>query len=148
MKVTKSMFKLSVISDEISQDFQRVVDVCQEYGVPQVEPRSVWDTPPHKLSDEQLRAKTDEFKARIEQARKERGYNDLTAKARELESDLRADDAKIERRINHGTRRLEINPSPEIISTKPDEGNLRARRSELALLHQRPGAAFIQPLAL
>lgn len=48
------MFKLSVISDEISQDFQRVVDVCGEYGVPLVEPRSVWDTPPHKLSDDQL----------------------------------------------------------------------------------------------
>jgi len=48
------MFKLSVISDEISQDFQRVVDVCREYQVPLVEPRSVWDTPPHKLSDEQL----------------------------------------------------------------------------------------------
>jgi len=48
------MFKLSVISDEISQDFQRVVDVCGEYGVPQVEPRSVWDTPPHKLTDDQL----------------------------------------------------------------------------------------------
>ena len=30
------MFKLSVISDEISQDFQRVVDVCGEYDVPQV----------------------------------------------------------------------------------------------------------------
>ena len=48
------MFKLSVISDEISQDFARVVAVCKEYGVPQVEPRSVWDTPPHKLSDDQL----------------------------------------------------------------------------------------------
>ena len=48
------MFKLSVISDEISQDFQRVVDVCQEYGVEQVEPRSVWDTPPQKLTDEQV----------------------------------------------------------------------------------------------
>lgn len=48
------MFKLSVISDEISQDFQRVVDVCGEYGVTQVEPRSVWDTPPHQLTDAQL----------------------------------------------------------------------------------------------
>lgn len=54
MVVTNRMFKLSVISDEISQDFQRVVDVCREYDVPQVEPRSVWDTPLHKLSDEQL----------------------------------------------------------------------------------------------
>ena len=48
------MFKLSVISDEISQDFQRVVDVCQEFGVEQVEPRSVWDSPLHKLSDQQV----------------------------------------------------------------------------------------------
>jgi len=49
------MFKLSVISDEISQDFQRVVDVCSEYGVPLVEPRSIWDTPGHKLTDDQLK---------------------------------------------------------------------------------------------
>jgi sugar phosphate isomerase/epimerase len=47
------MFKLSVISDEVSQDFQRVVDVCQEYEVPMVEPRSVWDTPPQDLTQEQ-----------------------------------------------------------------------------------------------
>lgn len=46
------MFKLSVISDEISQDFQRVVDVCQEYEVPMVEPRSVWDKAPFELTDE------------------------------------------------------------------------------------------------
>src|SRR6056297_2377346 len=48
------MFKLSAISDEISQDFQRVVDVCQEFGVEQVEPRSVWDTAPQDLTDEQV----------------------------------------------------------------------------------------------
>ncbi len=48
------MFKLSVISDEISQDFQRVADVCGEFGVPMVEPRSVWDTAPQDLTDEQL----------------------------------------------------------------------------------------------
>jgi sugar phosphate isomerase/epimerase len=54
MVVKTGMFKLCVITDEISQDFQRVVDVCGEYGVPLVEPRSVWDTPPHKLSDDQL----------------------------------------------------------------------------------------------
>lgn len=48
------MFKLSVISDEISQDFQRVVDVCREFDVPMVEPRSVWDTAPQDLSDEQV----------------------------------------------------------------------------------------------
>ena len=48
------MFTLSVISDEISQDFQRVIDVCKEYGVGMVEPRSVWDTAPPALTDEQI----------------------------------------------------------------------------------------------
>jgi preprotein translocase subunit SecA len=51
-----------------------------------------------KLSDEQLRAKTDEFKTRLEEGRKQRGYQELAAKARQLESDLRSDEAKIERR--------------------------------------------------
>ncbi|MFP3905214.1 MAG: sugar phosphate isomerase/epimerase family protein [Armatimonadota bacterium] len=48
------MFKLSVISDEISQDFERVLQVCQEYDVPMVEPRSVWDKAPQELSDSDL----------------------------------------------------------------------------------------------
>ncbi|MEA3403881.1 MAG: sugar phosphate isomerase/epimerase family protein [Armatimonadota bacterium] len=48
------MFKLSVISDEVSQDFQRVADVCREFDVPMVEPRSVWDTAPQDLTDEQV----------------------------------------------------------------------------------------------
>jgi preprotein translocase subunit SecA len=50
------------------------------------------------LSDDQLRAKTGEFRGRIEEARKVRGYDEVTVKARELESDLRAEEAKIERR--------------------------------------------------
>jgi sugar phosphate isomerase/epimerase len=49
------VFKLSVITDEISQDFQRVVDVCREYQVPLVEPRSVWDKPPQALTDDDVR---------------------------------------------------------------------------------------------
>ena len=49
------MFSLSVISDEISQDFRRVIDVCKDYGVAMVEPRSVWDTPPQELSPDQVR---------------------------------------------------------------------------------------------
>lgn len=49
------MFKLSVISDEISQDFQRVVDVCREYNVPQVEPRSVWEKAPQELTNDDVR---------------------------------------------------------------------------------------------
>jgi len=48
------MFKLSVISDEISQDFERVLQVCQEYDVPQVEPRSVWEKAPQDLNDDDV----------------------------------------------------------------------------------------------
>jgi preprotein translocase subunit SecA len=51
-----------------------------------------------KLSDEQLRAKTGEFKSRIEEQRKQRGYHEIAANVRSLESDLRSDEAKIERR--------------------------------------------------
>src|SRR5664280_348456 len=53
-----------------------------------------------KISDEQLRAKTEEFKARIEEARKQRNYYETADEARKLESDLRADEAKILRRKN------------------------------------------------
>lgn len=47
------MFKLGVMTDEISQDFQRAVDVCKEYDLDGVEIRSVWDTPPQDITDEQ-----------------------------------------------------------------------------------------------
>ena len=46
------------------------------------------------LSEDQLRAKTQEFKARIEEERQKRGINDLLAQARQLQADLRSDDAK------------------------------------------------------
>jgi sugar phosphate isomerase/epimerase len=49
------VFKLSVISDEVSQDFQRVVDVCQEYEVPMVEPRSVWEKAPQELTNDDVK---------------------------------------------------------------------------------------------
>jgi len=51
-----------------------------------------------KLSDDELRAKTEEFKARIEDARKQRGYYESAAEVRKLESELRGDEAKTERR--------------------------------------------------
>ena len=50
------MFKLSVISDEISQDFERVAAVAGEYGVTALEPRSVWDKPPQELTDEECQS--------------------------------------------------------------------------------------------
>lgn len=48
------MFKLAVISDEVSQDFQTVVNVAAEYKLSGVEIRSVWDKPPQDLSDEDM----------------------------------------------------------------------------------------------
>lgn len=48
------MFKLGVFTDEIDQDFQRAVDVSLEFGLQGLEVRSVWDTKPQDLSDEQV----------------------------------------------------------------------------------------------
>jgi len=50
------------------------------------------------LSDEQLRAKTEEFKRRIEEGRKTLGYAELMAGAHKLDVELRGDEAKLERR--------------------------------------------------
>jgi len=51
-----------------------------------------------KLSDDELRQKTTGFKSRIEEGRKTQGYYDLMAEIRKLESELRSDEAKIQRR--------------------------------------------------
>jgi sugar phosphate isomerase/epimerase len=48
------MFKLAVFTDEVSQDPQRIVKFCLEHNLDGVELRSIWDTPPHKLSDDQV----------------------------------------------------------------------------------------------
>jgi len=51
-----------------------------------------------KLSDDELRQKTAEFKARIEEGRKQRGYDEMMAEVRQLESELRGEEAKTRRR--------------------------------------------------
>ena len=48
------MFKLAVISDEISQDFQTVANVAAEYKLDGIEIRSVWNKPPQDLNDDDL----------------------------------------------------------------------------------------------
>ena len=48
------MFKLGVISDEVSQDFQTVVDVAKEFNLDSIEIRSVWDKPPQDLTEEDI----------------------------------------------------------------------------------------------
>jgi sugar phosphate isomerase/epimerase len=50
------MFKLGAITDEISQDFERAVDVCKEYDLQTVEIRSVWDKPSQDLTDTDVAA--------------------------------------------------------------------------------------------
>jgi preprotein translocase subunit SecA len=54
-----------------------------------------------KLSDEQLQAKTAEFKARIEQGREQRGVTALLAEAHRLEAALQSEEAKPIRRKAH-----------------------------------------------
>jgi sugar phosphate isomerase/epimerase len=48
------MFRLAVISDEISQDFQTVVNVASEYKLNGIEIRSVWDKPPQGLTNDDM----------------------------------------------------------------------------------------------
>src|SRR2546426_1825281 len=51
-----------------------------------------------QLSDEQLRAKTDEFKARIEKGRRELGYQSFLEEAAIHQSEGRGDEAKAARK--------------------------------------------------
>jgi len=53
--VVTTMFKLGAITDEVSQDFERVVEVAGEYGLTALEPRSVWEKTPQELTDEDCR---------------------------------------------------------------------------------------------
>ena len=48
------MFKIGVIGDEISQDFQTVVNVAQELNLDSIEIRSVWDKPPQELTEDDI----------------------------------------------------------------------------------------------
>ncbi len=48
------MFKIGVIGDEISQDFQTVVNVAQELNLDSIEIRSVWDKPPQELTENDI----------------------------------------------------------------------------------------------
>ena len=44
------MFKIGVIGDEVSQDFQTVVNVSEEFNLDSIEIRSVWEKSPQELS--------------------------------------------------------------------------------------------------
>lgn len=44
------MFKISVVGDEVSQDFQSVVNFAEEFNLGAIEIRSVWNKPPQALT--------------------------------------------------------------------------------------------------
>ena len=53
--MSKKQFKTAVITDEISQDFEVALQLASKYKLDGVELRSVWETPPERLSEEQLK---------------------------------------------------------------------------------------------
>lgn len=55
--------QLAIIGDEVSQDLDTVLDVLHRTGYRGLELRSVWDTPPHLLSDAQAREVGDRCEA-------------------------------------------------------------------------------------
>lgn len=58
------MIKVSVITDEITQDFERALDIALEHNVRHVELRELWQTNVANLSDEQVARAQDLLKAR------------------------------------------------------------------------------------
>ncbi|HVF09855.1 MAG TPA: sugar phosphate isomerase/epimerase family protein [Abditibacteriaceae bacterium] len=46
--------KLAIITDEVSQDFERVLAFARDFALDGLEIRSVWDKGPHKLSDDEV----------------------------------------------------------------------------------------------
>ena len=44
------MFKIGIVGDEVSQDFQNVVDFATEFNLAAIEIRSVWEKPPQALT--------------------------------------------------------------------------------------------------
>lgn len=45
------MFKVGVIGDEVSQDFETVVNFVKDFNLDSIEIRSVWDKPSHQFTD-------------------------------------------------------------------------------------------------
>jgi sugar phosphate isomerase/epimerase len=53
------MFKLAVFTDEVSQDFQKAVDLAVQFELDGVEIRSVWNKPPQELDGGDVRRMKD-----------------------------------------------------------------------------------------
>ena len=91
------------------------------------------------LTDEQLQAKTGEFKARIEAGRKERGYYELMQQAQQLDSELRGDEAKTERRKAFDVEQQILNELlPEAFAAAKNAGRRLCGRTVTVRGHELP----------
>ncbi len=48
------MFKIAVITDEVSQDLDTVVAFARSFNLDGIEIRSIWDKPPQQLTDDEI----------------------------------------------------------------------------------------------
>ncbi|MAG37750.1 MAG: hypothetical protein CL878_16055 [Dehalococcoidia bacterium] len=78
------MFKRAVITDEISQDLDIAVEMASQFGLDQLEIRSVWETRIDEMSPEQLR--------RIRETAEGRGLSVAGLAAPFLKCELGSDD--------------------------------------------------------
>lgn len=79
------MFTIAVITDEVSQDLDTVVDFAVEFDLEGIELRSIWDKPPQELSDVEI--------ARIRDRTGEAGLSVVGVAAPFYKCDLGDDDA-------------------------------------------------------
>ena len=48
------MFSIAVISDEVSQDLDTVINFAQEFNIDGIEIRTIWDKSPQDLDDNEI----------------------------------------------------------------------------------------------
>ena len=79
------MYTIAVITDEVSQDLDTVVDFAREFGLDGIELRSIWDKPPQDLGDAEI--------ARIRDRTGEAGLSVVGVAAPFYKCDIGDDDA-------------------------------------------------------
>ncbi|MCX7016732.1 MAG: sugar phosphate isomerase/epimerase [Candidatus Sumerlaeota bacterium] len=55
-------YRLAVFSDEISQDLEKIIEVCKNYSVPGIELRSLWNKGPESLCPAEVK----QYRSRVE----------------------------------------------------------------------------------
>ena len=80
--MTEIPFTLGVISDEISQDLEIVIETAKDYDLDSVEIRSVWDVRVQNLTDEHLKKLKKELDEKQRQT--ERNLQDVEKREQEV----------------------------------------------------------------